>query len=320
MSPARRSMRSAAVWMVATAMLVVADAAQAQYVQGERDRRAPRAVKATAFSLLVPIYDHTTIADGGWREDESVKENRLGVVASLVVPLGQSWGWRTLLGGGWSNFEQSELGGLPAVDEQFGDFLVGVSFFRRNPELGQVGLSYLYRGRETDFTNGSRRNRLGIVADLYTERFDWGFDFGYAFGQTEGESGTSGGVPVEGIDREFDGFVASVDGRWYANDRWSAVLGVEVEVQTQKATSGGATQSNVETTAVGPLMKVTWLPPLGRKSWLVLEGSFSYARLKGSVASGGVPRDEDVNRFGAGASVRIHLPRVESLQELIREY
>jgi hypothetical protein len=306
--------------LVAALLGIETGAAEARDLRGERERREAPAVRGTAFSLLVPIYEHTTLSEGGWRDAEAAKSNRIGVIGSLVSPIGNDWGWRALLGGGSSKFQQNDVGGAPVIDEQAGDFLVGASVFRRRPDFGQAGISYLYRGRETDFTNGNRRNQLGLVLDLFTDGFDWGFDFAYVFGQTEGETGSVGGVPTPGVDRDFDGFAVAVDARWYATDRVSAVLGVELEVLNFKATSGGAPQSNVETTAVGPLMQLTWLPPLGKQSWLALEGSFAYKRLRGSVATGGIPRDDDVNEFGAGASVRIQLPRVDSLKQLIREY
>jgi len=302
------------------AAVLAASPAFAQYQSGQRDRREARAVKNTAFSLLVPVYEHTSVSDGGWRDDDRALTNRLGVVGSLVSPMGERWGWRALLGGGWSKFEQGASGGEPAFDDKVGDFLVGGSVFRRSPSFGAGGISYLYRGRSTDFTNGNRRNRLGIFGELYTDDFDFGVDFGYAFGQVEGESFVSGGVPQDAVDRDFDGFVLDVDARWYATDHLSAVLGVALEVQNHKFESGGATAGNFESTAIGPALKLAWLPGLAKKRWLAVEGSFSWQRLKGSLATGGIPQDGDRNQFNAGAVIRVHLPRVESLKELLREY
>jgi hypothetical protein len=307
---------------IAVASLVAASAS-AQARQGELERRSPKAVKSAAFSLLVPLYEHTTLSEAGWRDEPRTQTNRLGFVGSVVAPIGQTWGWRALLGGGWSKRSVDGAADPLAFDDKVGDFLVGASVFRRDPSFGAGGISYLYRGRTTDFTDGNRRNRLGIFGEFYTESFDFGIDFGYAFGETGGVSTTIGGQPFTSPDREFDGFVLEVDARWYATDRVSAVAGLQLEVQTDKFSGSGTTVANFERTSIGPNMTLTWLPPLGfgsEKGWLVLEGSFSYQRLKGSIATGGIPVDEDRNQFGAGASVRVQLPRVASLKELLREY
>ncbi len=310
----------AACVLAGVAWLVAASPAAAQYRQGELDRRGEPAVKGTAFSLLIPLFDHTTISKGGWRDDGALEENRLGVIGNLVVPLGHSWGWRTLLGGGWSKRDPGADDDPLAFDDKVGDFVIGTGFFRRDPKFGAGGISYVYRGRTTDFTDGNNRHRLGVFGEIYTESFDFGIDFGYVFGQTGGVSTTIEGQPFTSPDREFDGFILEVDARWYAADRWSAVLGLLLEVQNDKFSGAGTTVANSERTAVGPVTTVTWLPPLGGKGWLALEGTFSYQYLSGSIATGNVPVDESRNQFGAGASVRIQLPRVESLKELIRQY
>jgi hypothetical protein len=98
------------------------------------------------------------------------------------------------------------------------------------------------------------------------------------------------------------------------------VGGLALEVQTYTFSSGGSTTGNFESTAVGPTLAWQWLPPLGARKWLAPEGNFSYLRLKGSLATGNTPIDGDCNQFGAGALVRIQLPRVASLEELIRGY
>jgi len=311
--------RRSATWASVALVLLVATPAAAQYRQGELDRRHPRAVKGTAFSLFVPIYQNTTISNGGWSDDQRTRSNRLGFVGSLVGPIGQSWGWRALAGGGWSKRSVDGAADPLAFDDQVGDFVVGGSVFRRDPTWGAGGISYLYRGRTSDFTDGNRRNRLGVFGELYTDSFDFGIDFGYAFGQTI----ASDTVTTPDLDREFDGFVLDVDARWYPTDRLSGVAGLQLEVQNDDFTSAGASVANFERTSIGPVLTLTWLPPLpgrGDQSWLVLEGSFSYQRLKGSIATGGIPVDEDRNQFGAGAVVRVQLPGVASLRELYRSY
>lgn len=306
--------------VVGCVVVLAAATADAQSANGERDRREARAVKSTAFSLLVPVYQNTTISQSGFTAEDRTTTNRLGIVGSLVSPIGDSFGWRALLGGGWSKFELDQTGSLPSYDDEVGDFVVGGSVFRRSPSFGAGGLSYLYRGRSTDFTNGNRRNRLGVFGQLYNGDFDFGVDFGYAFGKVEGETFVSGGIAQPPTDRSFDGFVLDADARWYAARSLSATLGLALEVQNHKFESGGATAGNVETTAIGPTTSVTWLPGFGEKRWLALEGSFAYQRLKGSVATGGIPVDGSQNQFRAGAVIRVHLPRVESLKELLREY
>ena len=82
----------------------------------------------------------------------------------------------------------------------------------------------------------------------------------------------------------------------------------------------GFPPANLDTTAIGPVLEFTWLPPLGEQKWLVLSGGFTYQRLMGNVATGGYPRNADLNRFKAEALARIQLPRVGSLKELVREY
>ncbi len=303
------------------ALALAASPGAAQYRQGELDRRDPPAVKGTAFSLLLPLYGHTTVADGGWRSDDRTQSNRLGVLGSLVVPMGRSWGWRALLGGGWSkrSLDGAGAGDPLGFDDKTGDFVVGGSVFRRNPTVGAGGISYVYRGRSTDFTDGNRRNRLGVFGELYTDDFDFGVDFGYAFGQTEATDSAA----TPDLDREFDGFALDAFARWYAADRLSAVLGLLLEVQNDDFSEAGASRANLERTAVGPTMRWTWIPGFAArrgKGWLILEGSFTYQRLFGSIATGGIPRDEDVNQFGAGAVARIQLPSVTSLRELFREY
>ncbi len=317
---ARRGPGQGIVFSLAMGLLLLSVApAAAQYRQGELDRRAPAAVKGAAFTLLVPIYEHTTIADGGWRSDQRSQANRIGVIGSVVAPIGRSWGWRALLGGGWSNRSVDGEADPPGFDDKVGDFVVGGSVFRRNPNIGAGGISYLYNGRSTDFTDTSRRNRLGLFGELYTDAFDFGIDFGYAFGKTDALDSAS----TPDLDREFDGFVVDAFARWYASDRLSAVLGLALEVQNDNFSQSGATTTNFERTSVGPLMRVNWAPGFlnrGARAWLILEGSFSYLRLKGNIADGGFPQDEDRNQFGAGAVARIQLPRVASLKELFREY
>lgn len=307
-------------WAACAVALLVASPSAAQHVGGERQRTAARAVKDVAVSFWVPIYDHTTISTGGWRDEPRAQANRLGFFGSLVAPIGESWGGRASIGGGWSRFDQDPDDDQLLFDDQVGDFLVDASLFRRDPSLGAVGVRYRYLGRTSDFTDAHRRNLLGLFAAFYVDDFDFSADFAYVFGQADGVSTTAGGAPVTTPDRRSNGFALAADARWHLRDSLAAAGGLALEVQTYKLSSGGSTTANFESTSIGPTLALQWLPPLGARKWLALEGTFSYLRLKGSLATGNTPVDGDRNQFGAGALVRVQLPRVASLKELIREY
>lgn len=302
------------------ALPLVASPALGQYVGGERLRDGGRAVKDVAVTLYAPIYDHTTISTGGWSDSPNVQANRLGVFGSIVAPLGERYGWRASIGGGWSKFEQDPDDDQLVFDDKVGDFLFDGAFFGRDPRLGMVGIRYRYRGRTSDVTDADRRNLIGLFGAFYVGNFDFDADFAYVFGQADGVSTVIDGTPVSTFDRRTNGFALEADARWYLRDSLAAVAGLALEVQTYTFSDAGTTAGNFESTAVGPTLALQWLPPLGKRKWLALEGSFSYLRLKGSLASGSVPVDGDRNQFGAGAVVRVQLPRVASLKELIREY